>query len=755
VAGEPPPGRVHGDESAVDVGGEDAVVDTLHHRGEEPLAPAHLLLRHPERLLHLLEGGHQLLGLLLRDRELVLDDHPGRRRAEGGGEEPLEADSEREQLRHRQVRGRLAAEQLPHDRLGFIIPHVVVDEALDLGCGEDGGRPRRDLLLARRADEGGGLRAVVGILLAQQRDHDEESDVHEERPKDPVADGVEPRQAEECRRPKEVDPERPLRQERGREHALADEGGQDQRVEPDEEPRRDPRRRSLAAAPAPVEPEHDRRRALRDGDEGQKAHLDQQQLAALHARPQQSEREHAEHGEARVEQRDPVDVLGVAPPQQHGQNHVVGDHLGQCEGVHHDHRRRRGEAPEEHHHRDEVAVEVQREPEDEAVRLGARLREHEEPGEGDGQHEQVDEEQVERERPRDRVDVALTRILDHQHVELPRQEHDRRHRDHEHRRPPRVGGGLRPVEDEQTRPVRVGGDPPEEIAEAPEETPRDVDADKQEGEELHHGLHGDGGHEPGLLLGEVEVPRAEEDTEQGERDGNEQRRVEDVQHRSLAGNHLEGRRDGLELERDVRDHAAHDEDGDERAEGRRLAVAARDEVGDRRDALVLGHPHQLSQEDRPQERDTGGAEVDRQELEAAVGGEPHAAVERPRRAVHRGGEHIGQRANAPRAHPRREGLPERGDGEEKHQVPEDDAEQRGLGEPGHGSSSGGRARRARSAPTRTIAAQSPNRYSTSGGTPNTSVERLAMARRGQTRHAPKSRKQATTSSAAFIGSAGL
>ena len=192
VAGEPPPGRVHGDESAVDVGGEDAVVDTLHHRGEEPLAPAHLLLRHPERLLHLLEGGHQLLGLLLRDRELVLDDHPGRRRAEGGGEEPLEADSEREQLRHRQVRGRLAAEQLPHDRLGLIIPHIVVDEALDLGCGEDGGRPRRDLLLARRANEGGGLRAVVGILLAQQRDHDEESDVHEERPKDPVADGVEP-----------------------------------------------------------------------------------------------------------------------------------------------------------------------------------------------------------------------------------------------------------------------------------------------------------------------------------------------------------------------------------------------------------------------------------------------------------------------------------------------------------------------------------------------------------------------------------
>ena len=331
------------------------------------------------------------------------------------------------------------------------------------------------------------------------------------------------------------------------------------------------------------------------------------------------------------------------------------------------------------------------------------------PGEGDGQHEQVDEEQVERERPRDRVDVALARILDDEHVELARQEHDRGHGDHEHGRPPRVGGRLRAVEDEQARPVRAGRDPPEEVAEAAEEPPRDVGADEQEGEELHHGLHGDGGHEPRLLLGEVEVPRAEEDAEQGEGDGDEERRVEDVQHRALARDHLEGRRDGLELERDVRNHPAHHEDGDERAERRRLAVAARDEVGDRGDALVLGHPHQLPQEHGPEQRDTGGPEVDRQELEAAIGGEPHAAVERPRRAIHGGGEHVRDGADPPRADARREGLAERGDGEQKDQVAEDDAEERGLGQPGHGSSSGGRARRARSALTRTIAAQSPNR----------------------------------------------
>ena len=172
---------------------------------------------------------------------------------------------------------------------------------------------------------------------------------------------------------------------------------------------------------------------------------------------------------------------------------------------------------------------------------------------------------------------------------------------------------------------------------------------------------------------------------------------------------LEGRRDRLELERDVRDHPAHDEDRDERAERRRLAVAARDEVGDRRDALLLGHPHELAQETGHSSATQRGPEVDGQELEPAVGGEPHAAVERPRRAVHGGGEHVGQRAEAPAPQPRREGLAQRWRPEEEHQVAEDDAEERGLGQPGHGSSSGGRARRARSAPTRTSTAQSPNR----------------------------------------------
>ena len=107
VPGELPARRVHGDEPAVDVCREDAIVDALHHRREEPLASAHLLLCHPQGLLHLLERGHELLGILLRDREVVLDDHPGRRGAQRGGEQPLEADPEGEQLGDGEVGGAL------------------------------------------------------------------------------------------------------------------------------------------------------------------------------------------------------------------------------------------------------------------------------------------------------------------------------------------------------------------------------------------------------------------------------------------------------------------------------------------------------------------------------------------------------------------------------------------------------------------------------------------------------------------------
>jgi len=50
--------------------------------------------------LHLLKGCHQLLRLVLGDREVVFHDHARRGGAERGREQPLEADAQLEQLRH-------------------------------------------------------------------------------------------------------------------------------------------------------------------------------------------------------------------------------------------------------------------------------------------------------------------------------------------------------------------------------------------------------------------------------------------------------------------------------------------------------------------------------------------------------------------------------------------------------------------------------------------------------------------------------
>src|SRR4029453_7741313 len=173
VAEQPAAGGVHGDEPAIDVGGEDTVVHPLHYRGEEALAAAYLGLRLLERLLHAVERGHELLGLALRDREAVLDDDPGGGGTEGRGEEALEADAQLEELGHRQLGRRLAAEQLADDGARFLLAHEVVYEPLDLGGRQERGRARTRLVLGADAHEGRGLGPIVRLLLGEQRDEDE------------------------------------------------------------------------------------------------------------------------------------------------------------------------------------------------------------------------------------------------------------------------------------------------------------------------------------------------------------------------------------------------------------------------------------------------------------------------------------------------------------------------------------------------------------------------------------------------------
>ena len=168
----------------------------------------------------------------------------------------------------------------------------------------------------------------------------------------------------------------------------------------------------------------------------------------------------------------------------------------------------------------------------------------------------------------------------------------------------------------------IGEEPAEQIAESAEEDPRHVGAGGEEREQLDDRFDGDRGQQASLGPSEVGVARAEQDAEEAQDDRHQERGVEPVEDRFLLEHHLEGLGHRLQLERDVRDQADHDEAGHQGAERGRLAVAARDEVRDRGDPLLLGDADEPSEQDRPEEREQRRAQVDGQELEPRLAARP-------------------------------------------------------------------------------------------------------------------------------------
>ncbi len=222
----------------------------------------------------------------------------------------------------------------------------------------------------------------------------------------------------------------------------------------------------------------------------------------------------------------------------------------------------------------------------------------------------------------------------------------------------------------------------EQIAEPAEEDPCHVDAGGEECQQLDHRFDRDRRQQAALRLREVGVSRAEEDPEEPEHDRHQEGGIEPVEDRFLPEDHLEGLGHRLELKRDVRDQTNHNEAGHQRAERRRLAVPARDEVRDGRDPLLLGDSHEPAQEQRPEEGDEGRAEIDRQELKPPVRRQPHAAVEGPRRAVDRRRQDVGEHLEPRSLQPARALRPV-GDPEQEQEVPDDDREERAVVEPAH------------------------------------------------------------------------
>jgi hypothetical protein len=180
----------------------------------------------------------------------------------------------------------------------------------------------------------------------------------------------------------------------------------------------------------------------------------------------------------------------------------------------------------------------------------------------------------------------------------------------------------------------------------------DEDADGEEGHELDDRFRRDREHQAVLMLGGVDVARAEQHSEGRHQQSDEQRDVaEERLHRGAAGRDIrddgaDRRRHRFELQRDVGDHA---DDRDQR-DGRRhrltLAVARGDEVGDRGDVLALGEPHDADDERIGEAHHQHRSDIDGEKVKAGARRHTNRTEERPRGAVDRQRQRIDEKPRA-------------------------------------------------------------------------------------------------------------
>jgi len=521
-------------------------------------------------------------------------------------------------------------------------------EILDRGAAAPDGRALEALGVAEDVDEEGGLARLRDARPARDRDAHVGPDVGEHAPEERVRDLVEPGEPEELLRPEQRDPEQSVREEAGGQPPRLREGREHERVRPHREAGRQPGDGSRPRRPLPVDPAEDGRRELRHRRERDEADRDERVRLARGAEVDVPEQEDDRDGEAPDGEEQPRHVLPLVDPQrpqpqEHRHHEVVADHRREGDRLDDHHPGAGREPADEGEERERLLVLSHRQRQDEGVRVHAAACEVQEPAQRDRQDEDVDEEEVEREEPDRLAEVVLVHVLDDRDLELPRQEHDGEHREERHERPGAVAATAALDGEESLEPRRRAREG-EDLAEPVVEAERDERAHRQEGEELHDRLEGDRRDEALVPLGRVEVARAEEDGERGERQRDVERAVLDDRQGHGLGRHHDVRvlqedgeaaRDRLQLERDVRDDADDRDDRHEPAQRLALAVAGGDEVGDRGDAVRLADADDLPPDVPPQPHHERRPQVHRQEADAARGGAPHAAVEGPGRAVDR------------------------------------------------------------------------------------------------------------------------
>jgi|GEM_PF-3044360 len=142
-----------------------------------------------------------------------------------------------------------------------------------------------------------------------------------------------------------------------------------------------------------------------------------------------------------------------------------------------------------------------------------------------------------------------------------------------------------------------------------------------------------------MVLGHVQVARAEQDGEQGQGDGDDQRRVlragTCLGHIVAADQQVDAEHDALELQGDVGQDADQADQRHHDCQHLRFAVAGGDEVGDRGDVLLLTDQDHLLQHLWRQQQQQDRPQVDRQEGPQLFGRLADRAEECPAGAVDR------------------------------------------------------------------------------------------------------------------------
>ncbi|MNZ58902.1 hypothetical protein D3C78_769200 [compost metagenome] len=318
--------------------------------------------------------------------------------------------------------------------------------------------------------------------------------------------------------------------------------------------------------------------------------------------------------------------------QQHRQHQIVADHDGQGYGADDHHAGGRRGAAEKRQHRHAVEAERHRQADDIGIRghvgphpLLARQRQRPD--------EEPHQEQVEREQPARPVQILALVVLHHSHVELARQADDgahghqgidgelqqaaRRHRHHRIEKVPgHQGAGL----------ARPGDDEPER--EAPH---------RHEGEQLDHGLEGDGDHHAAMVLGGVQVAGAEQYAEQGQQQGDAEGQLGRVargprRHR-VGHQQIQPGDDGLELQHQVGKYPHDGDQADHHGQTLGLAIAGGDEVGDGGDVLALGHQDEAGQQAPAKQEHQHGAKIDGHRRPGGFARLPDGAEEGPGGAI--------------------------------------------------------------------------------------------------------------------------